>query len=200
MPARAAVIHARSGYAADLQTAINGARTGDTVSIPAGRYSFKGAVYAPDGIYIRGAGRDTTFLVKSDNTSGAMIIVDAKTGMPFKFSDITLEGRFDALQGTNRTVIVTTITDGGLKLAPPVKCTIPFRHSRANGNPGRRAKPWPWIPAFAGMTREKVAAGGQEKTPRPRPRGFCIRRRVRTRAPSGSLPRSRPRRRRALRR
>jgi hypothetical protein len=43
-----------------------------------------------------------------------MIIVDAKTGMPFKFSDITMQGRLDALQGTNRTTAVTTVTDGGL--------------------------------------------------------------------------------------
>jgi hypothetical protein len=56
MPASAAVIYARSGYAADIQTAINGASIGDTISVPAGRYSFKGTVYAPDGIYIRGAG------------------------------------------------------------------------------------------------------------------------------------------------
>ena len=99
MPAGAAVIHARSGHAADLQAAINSASTGDTISVPSGRFSFTGTVYAPDGIYIRGAGRDSTFLVKSDNSSVPMIIVDAKTGLPFKFSDITLQGRLDALQG-----------------------------------------------------------------------------------------------------
>src|SRR4029077_4728661 len=114
MPARSAVLYAKSGCAADLQAAINRARTGDTISIPAGRYSFKGTVNAPDGIYIRGAGRDKTFLIKSDNTSVPMIVVDATTGKPFKFSDITPQGRLDALQGTNRTVVVTTITDGGL--------------------------------------------------------------------------------------
>src|SRR6185369_7894821 len=65
MPASAAVIYARSGYAADIQTAINGASIGDTISVPAGRYSFKGTVYAPDGIYIRGAGRDSTFLARA---------------------------------------------------------------------------------------------------------------------------------------
>ncbi|HEY8015898.1 MAG TPA: hypothetical protein VIE35_08715, partial [Dongiaceae bacterium] len=114
MPAGAAVIHARSGHAADLQAAINSASTGDTISIPSGRFSFTGTVYAPDGIYIRGAGRDSTFLVKSDNTSVPMIIVDAKTGLPFKFSDITVQGRLDALQKGNRTTAVTTVADGGL--------------------------------------------------------------------------------------
>ena len=110
----AAVIRAKSGYPADLQTAINKANSGDTVSVPAGRFSFTGSVFAPDGIYIRGAGRDRTFLIKSDDTSNFMIMVDSKTGLPFKFSDITLQGRLDALQGTNRTTAVTTVTDGGL--------------------------------------------------------------------------------------
>lgn len=68
-PSHAATIFAKSGYAADLQTAINRAKTGDIVSVPSGRYSFNGTVHAPDGIYIRGAGRDKTFLIKSDNAS-----------------------------------------------------------------------------------------------------------------------------------
>lgn len=114
IPARAAVIYAKSGYPADLQAAINSARTGDTVFVPAGRFSFAGTVFTPDGIYIRGAGRDSTYLIKSDNTSNFMFIVDSKTGMPFKFSDITLQGRLDALQGSNRTTAVTTVADGGL--------------------------------------------------------------------------------------
>jgi hypothetical protein len=112
--ASAAVIRAKSGHRADLQAAINRAHTGDTVLVPAGRYSFEGSVRAPDGIYIEGAGRDRTYLIKGDDTSNFMIMVDSKTGLPFKFSDITLQGRLDALQGSNRTTAVTTITDGGL--------------------------------------------------------------------------------------
>jgi hypothetical protein len=110
----AATIYAKSGYPSDLQAAINKAHTGDTVSIPAGRFSFKGAVMSPDGIYIKGAGRDSTFLIKADNTSNFMIQVDTKTGSPFKFSGITMQGRLDALQGSNRTTARTNITDGGL--------------------------------------------------------------------------------------
>jgi hypothetical protein len=45
-----------------------------------------------------------------------MIIVESKTGMPFKFSDITLQGRLDALQGANRTTAITSVTDGGLHI------------------------------------------------------------------------------------
>jgi len=114
-PSSGAVIYAKSGYPADLQAAINGAHTGDTVSVPAGRFSFVGSVIAPDGIYIRGAGRDSTYLIKGDNTSNFMIMVNASaTGAPFKFSDITMQGRLDALQGSNRTTAVTNVTDGGL--------------------------------------------------------------------------------------
>jgi hypothetical protein len=109
-----AVIYARTGYPADIQAAINKARTGDTISIPAGRFSFTGTVMAPDGIYIKGAGRDSTFLIKADNTSNFMIMVDSKTGSPFKFSDITMQGRLDALQGSNRTTAKTSVTDGGI--------------------------------------------------------------------------------------
>src|SRR6516162_10575100 len=79
----AATIYAKSGYPSDLQAAINSAHTGDTVSIPSGRFSFRGSVMAPDGIYIKGAGRDSTFLIKADNTSNFMIQVDTKTGSPF---------------------------------------------------------------------------------------------------------------------
>ena len=64
------------------QAAIDAANTGDTVVIPSGTFSFLGKVNAPDGIHIQGAGRDSTYLVKADDTSGAMIYVDAWTGQP----------------------------------------------------------------------------------------------------------------------
>src|SRR6185369_16339677 len=57
--ASAAVISAHSGSAADIQAAVNLAKTGDTITIPAGRFYFTGQVFAPDGIYIKGAGRDS---------------------------------------------------------------------------------------------------------------------------------------------
>src|SRR5436309_9425404 len=97
----ASVIKAKSGSSADIQAAVNLAKSGDTVSIPAGTFNFTGEVFAPDGIHIMGAGRDSTFLVKKDNLSEwhAMFVIDAKTGQPFIFSGITLKGRLDALQG-----------------------------------------------------------------------------------------------------
>src|SRR6267143_281855 len=107
------IINAASGSSVDIQAAVNQAVTGDTVAIPAGRFLFTGQVFAPDGIHIMGAGRDSTYLIKNDDLSAwhAMITVDAKTGQPFIFSGITLQGRLDALQGTNRTTAQTTVTD-----------------------------------------------------------------------------------------
>src|SRR5438876_1168025 len=83
--ARAATINAASGHATDIQAAVNKALTGDTVQIPAGTFSFTGQVFAPDGIHIKGAGRDSTYLVKNDNLSEwqGMFTIDCKTGRPF---------------------------------------------------------------------------------------------------------------------
>jgi hypothetical protein len=118
------VINALSGSSLDIQAAINLANTGDTVVIPAGTFLFSGQVFAPDGISIVGAGgRDQTFLIKNDDLSEwhAMITVDAKTGQPFKFSGITMQGRLDALQGANRTTAVTTVKDQGLLIKGAAK-------------------------------------------------------------------------------
>jgi hypothetical protein len=119
----AATINAKSGSSADIQAAINLAKTGDTVVIPAGRFLFTGQVNAPDGIHIKGAGMNSTYLIKNDNLGAwhAMITVDTKTGQPFRFSGITLQGRLDALQGSNRTTAVTSVTDQGLVIKGAAK-------------------------------------------------------------------------------
>jgi hypothetical protein len=114
--ADARYIKAKSGKSVDIQAAVNQAMTGDVIQIPAGRFLFVGQVFAPDGISIVGAGRDRTYLIKSDDLSEwhPMITVDAKTGQPFKLSGLTLQGRLDALQGANRATAVTTVKDQGL--------------------------------------------------------------------------------------
>ncbi len=97
-------IAAASGSAEDLQAAIDRAQPGDTVVIPAGVFDFTGQVFAPDGINIRGMGRDRTMLVKRDDLSEwkAMITVDCATGEPFTFSGITLQGRGRIIQGDSK--------------------------------------------------------------------------------------------------
>src|SRR5215469_3730935 len=119
----AATITAKSGSSTDIQAAVNQAKTGDTVAIPAGTFQYTGQVFAPDGIHIKGAGMNSTYLIKNDNLSTwqAMITVDAKTGRPFQFSGITLQGRLDALQGSNRTTAVTSVTDQGLLIKGAAK-------------------------------------------------------------------------------
>ena len=123
MPCSAKVIKARSGLTADLQAAIYRAQTGDTIVVPAGRFPFTGKVLAPDGIHIKGAGRDATYLIMSGpSTRGyAMITVDARTGRPFIFSGITLQGRLDQLQGANRQTAVTKVQDQGLLIKGAAK-------------------------------------------------------------------------------
>jgi hypothetical protein len=123
MPSDAKVIEARSGSSDDLQAAIDQAGTGDTIVIPAGRFPFTGEVRAPDGIHIKGAGRDSTYLIEGDapGKRHVMISVDARTGKPFMFSGITLQGRLDALQGTNRRTAATPVNDQGLLIKGAVK-------------------------------------------------------------------------------
>jgi hypothetical protein len=123
VPSLARNIDARSGSAVDIQAAIDLAHPGDTVVIPAGHFKFTGQVLSPDGIHIQGAGRDRTYLIKADNLGEwhAMITVDAKTRRPFIFSGITLEGRLDATQGSNRKTAATTVKDQGLLIRGAVK-------------------------------------------------------------------------------
>ncbi len=101
--AAAEVINAKSGARDDIQAAIDAASTGDVVQIPAGVFEFEGIVNAPDGIHIRGAGRDETFLVKTDRISmwDAMINVDCSTGEPFLFSGISMQGTGRFIQGNS---------------------------------------------------------------------------------------------------
>jgi hypothetical protein len=122
-PGEARSIEAKSGEAADIQAAVDQASTGDVILIPAGKFKFVGQVFAPDGITIQGAGRDSTFLIKSDDLGEwhAMITVNAKTGQPFRFSGITMQGRLDALQGSNRRKVVTKVRDQGLVILGAAK-------------------------------------------------------------------------------
>ncbi len=98
------VIDAESGSAEHIQAAIDAAQTGDIVQIPPGEFKFSGKVNLPDGIHIRGAGRDETFIVKEDMLSqwDGMFNVSCTTGEPFIFSDITLQGIGRIVQGDDK--------------------------------------------------------------------------------------------------
>src|SRR5262249_3655049 len=81
-------IAARSGTAEDIQIAVAAARPGDTIIIPEGRFAFHGQTFLPDGLALRGAGCDMTWLIKDDRLGEwkPMFSVDCKTGKPFHFS------------------------------------------------------------------------------------------------------------------
>lgn len=102
--APAGIVNAASGSAEDIQAAVDRAQPGNTVVIPAGAFDFKGQVFVPDTISLRGMGRDRTILVKRDDLTewNAMITVECETGSPFAFSGITLQGRGRIVQGDDK--------------------------------------------------------------------------------------------------
>src|SRR5262249_5499199 len=109
-------IAARSGTAEDIRIAAAAARPGDTIVIPEGRFAFHGQVFLPDGLGLRGAGRDKTWLIKDDRLGEwkPMFSVDCKTGKPFYFSGITLQGAGRDLQASS--VSSDHIQDQGIVL------------------------------------------------------------------------------------
>jgi hypothetical protein len=88
-------IPAASGSRADIQAAADAAQPGDTIVIPAGTWDLSGQVFLPDGIHVKGAGRDNTILRKaypSQEDKDPMFNVRCTATHPFRFSGITLYG------------------------------------------------------------------------------------------------------------
>ena len=88
----ARIIRAASGSHPDLQNAINSAAKGDTVQIPAGRFSFDGSIRFSAGITIGGAGIDQTILEKNDSSNKFMLTVDGSNGEQITITGITFIG------------------------------------------------------------------------------------------------------------
>ena len=109
-------IAAKSGAAADIQQAVDAANPGDTITIPEGRFLFHGQVFLTDGVKLRGAGKDKTLLIKTDRLDQwkPMFSVDCRTGQPFGFSDLALQGAGRDLQESE--VASDRIRDQGLIL------------------------------------------------------------------------------------
>jgi hypothetical protein len=109
-------IKATSPNREDIQTAVAKAVPGDIVEVPAGTVNWTGQVFSSDGIWIKGAGRDQTKLLKKDDLSEwkAMFTIDCKTGKPFKLSGMHFEGRLQDLQGDNRKTNQTQVRDQGV--------------------------------------------------------------------------------------
>ena len=87
-------IIAKSGNYIDVQNAINKARRGDTVVIPAGTWTWKKTVNSYEGISLRGAGKNSTIIKLANVNNSNMLLfkinADGKGG--FSFSNMTLRG------------------------------------------------------------------------------------------------------------
>ena len=109
-------ITAQSGSATDIRSALAQAQSGDTVVIPAGTWQLASEVDVPEGIHLKGAGKNQTILEKTFK-GGRMFDVNCQNNKPFFFSDMTLKGNgrpdFDGGTFLN--------TDDGLMLRG--KCT-----------------------------------------------------------------------------
>lgn len=114
--ASAADVVSEGGTAEDIQKAAEIARPGDFIIVPKGKFPFHGQVFLPDGVSVRGAGKNDTILIKDDRLSEwkPMFSVDCKTGKPFSFSGITIQGAGRELQAS--TVSSDHIQDQGLVL------------------------------------------------------------------------------------
>src|SRR5262249_32964392 len=75
-----------------------------------------GQVLLPDGLSVRGAGRDKTWLIKDDRLGEwkPMFSVDCKTGRPFRLSGVTLQGAGRDLQASK--ISADHIQDQGIVL------------------------------------------------------------------------------------
>jgi len=88
----AQVISAASGATRDLQAALDTAKTGDTVIIPAGVFNLNGTVNVPAGITLQGAGQDNTILAKAGDWEGFLLSVRGSEGLPVRITGMTLDG------------------------------------------------------------------------------------------------------------
>jgi len=105
------LIYAVDGTREGIQTAINLAKTRDTVVIPAGTWDVSGTINSYDGINIKGAGRELTILKKADANNNPMFSIKSNSGGSFEFSDLTLYGIGKTLFDQNPS---STVSDTGL--------------------------------------------------------------------------------------
>ncbi len=86
------IITAASGSQPDLQFAVDSAKAGDTVQIPAGNFQFNGSVRFNAGITLTGTGASQTTLSKTGNTTEALVIIDGSNDLPVTITGITFIG------------------------------------------------------------------------------------------------------------
>lgn len=90
--ANALTHQAKTGSRDDVQAAINKAKSGDTVFIPAGNFVFNGGATLKAGITITGAGRDKTTLRRTSSGGSWMFTVDCSNGGQVVITGLTIIG------------------------------------------------------------------------------------------------------------
>lgn len=88
----AAQISAKGGTRSEILEAVNMAKPGDVVMIPAGTFNFDGSITFKAGITIMGAGKDKTILKKSGNVSSSTFTIDGSNGLKARISSMTIIG------------------------------------------------------------------------------------------------------------
>ncbi|MDG5816877.1 hypothetical protein QA601_17400 [Chitinispirillales bacterium ANBcel5] len=91
VPSSARVITAQSGSRDHIQAAVNRARVGDTVKVPAGNWVFNGGINVNAGITIMGAGRERTTLRRTSSSSW-LFNVNCANGERFVLTGFTIVG------------------------------------------------------------------------------------------------------------
>ena len=91
-------VYAASLSPADVQAAVNAAEPGDTVVLPAGTYNgFNTQINMPNGISIRGQGKNSTILRETYNNGDYHVVFavnydNTESSYPIKFHDFTIHG------------------------------------------------------------------------------------------------------------
>jgi hypothetical protein len=83
---------AKSGSRDDIQAALNLAKSGDSVMIPAGNFVFNGGATLNGGITIMGAGKDKTTLRRTTSGDSWMFTVNCSNGGKFVLTGLTIIG------------------------------------------------------------------------------------------------------------
>ena len=123
-------IQAKSGVYEDLQAAVDQAKPGDTIVIPAGTWDVTGTVRLSDGIHVRGQGVDKTVLTRTrvERRWRSIFQVDAGTGRPTTFSHVTLTSVARQLLAAGNTDAI----DRGIEFNGPCR-DVRVHHCRFTG-------------------------------------------------------------------
>lgn len=118
-PAQAATINAVSCNAADVQTAVNRAASGDTVAVPGGTCGWSTQVTwtAPANVTLLGAGSqstvgggDATVIVDNSATSNPLLRIQTNASGSFRMTGLTFQGGTGSVKDSAGIVSITGLS------------------------------------------------------------------------------------------